>query len=221
MKKYQFILLFLSFFSFADFDQLGKKGNFLKAPIKNDLVVVQEKWLDRKFLSEWNIGVSPFLSDFYYMNSYSLDLSYRFFFNDNLSFHLKYSYFLNPLNKEGEKELFSLGRVPLEIKYSPKNYYVLGMDFYPFYGKSVLFNYLLYFDLYFSLGIGKIEIFQLNRSTFLFSGAFGMVFWWNKKFNTRLELEGLNYKYQIPDPSLWDVNEEFSYQLRLSVGILI
>ena len=219
MKKYKLIILLWSAFSFADFDQLGKNNSLLNQKTSVDIKVVESRWLDKKFLSELSLGFSPFLRGFYYMNSYSIDLSYRLFLNDNISFHLKYSNFFNPINQDGKKEVFSFGRIPVELKYPPKRSYLIGMDWHPFYGKALLFNRLVYFDFYFSASLGQIDIFQLNQKPYLFSGAVGMVHWWHKRLNTRLELQGLCYEHQVSD-SGEKTNQELSYKLYLSVGVL-
>lgn len=213
------LVLFGVFSGFADFEELGKREDLFNQKTDPVIKVVQKRWLDRKFLSELSLSVSPSLRGFYYMNSYSTNLSYRLFFNDSVSMNLKYSFFFNPATQEGKDELALYGRIPLELKYYAKQSYLLGLDWHPFYAKSIFLNRVLYFDFYFSLGLGQIELVEIKTKPFLFSGSFGMVHWWNKRFNTRVELEGLHYRYSIPE-SIEKINQEWNYKLSLSAGVL-
>lgn len=217
-----FKLLFILFwpvFSFADLEELGKREDLFNQKTDHFVKVVQKRWLDKKFLSELSLSISPSLRGFYYMNSYSTNLSYRLFFNDKVSFHLKYAYFLNPINKEGKDEIYFFGRIPLELKHAPKQSYVMGLDWHPFYGKSVFFNQVLRFDFYLSMSLGQIELIEIQEKPLLFSSSLGMVHWWNKRFNTRIELEGLHYRYSIPK-SIKQINQEWNYKMSFSAGVL-
>jgi len=214
-----FFILFWSLSSFANVEDLAKREELFKQQTDHHVKVVQKSWLDKNFLSELSLSISPSLRGFYYMTNYSADLSYRLFFNDKLSFHLKYAYFLNPINQEGREELEFFGRIPLELKYSPKQSYALGFDWYPFYAKSVFFNRVFPFDFYLSMSLGQIELIKIQKNPLLFASSLGMVHWWNKRFNTRIELEALHYRYPIPE-SPKTVNQEWNYRMSLSAGVL-
>jgi len=213
------LILFWSAPGFADFDELGKREDLFNLKTDPLIKVVQKRWLDRKFLSELGLSISPNLRGFYYMNNWSSRLSYRLYLNDSISLHLKYAYFFNPINQDGEDELSLYGRIPLELKHAPKQSYLAGWDWHPFYAKSVFFNRVLHFDFYVSMGLGRIELLEIQEKPFLISGSLGMVHWWSKRFNTRIELEGLHYRYLIHE-SNQKTNQELNYNLNLSAGVL-
>ena len=213
------LILFWSVSSFADFEDLGKREDLFKQNTDSLVKVVQKRWLDRKFLSELSLSISPSLRGFYYMTNYSGNLSYRLFFNDSISFHVKYANFRSPINQEGEDEISLYGRIPLELKYPPKQSYLVGWDWYPFYAKSVIFNRVLHFDFYLSMSLGQVELNRIEEKPLLMSGSLGMAHWWSKRLNTRVELEGLHYRYSIPE-SPKKINQEWNYRLSLSAGVL-
>ena len=219
MKYCIFILLFVSFFSFAEFKELGKNPDLLKTekvfsfkttPIK----VVQKRWLDKKWLSEVSVSVSPIFNGLNYMDSQSVDLSYRLFFNDYFSLNAKAYYYFNSINQDGKTEVTKYGLRPVELIEYPRWSYTLGLDWYPFYGKAVLYNQLLSFDFYLSLLAGQIQLKQQKRT--LYSLGLGQVHWWNQRFNTRLELKAFYFKYSF----LQETQPELLYSLSLSAGVL-
>ena len=219
MKYWIFILLFTSFFSFAEFKELGKNPDLLKTeevfsfqtrPIK----VVQKRWLDKKGLSEVSVSVSPIFNGFNYMNSQSLDLSYRLFFNDYFSVNAKAYYYLNSINQDGKTEVNKYGLRPVELIEYPRWSYSLGLDWYPFYGKAVLYNQLASFDFYLSVLVGQIQLKQ--QKVALYSIGLGQVHWWSQRFNSRLELKAFYFQY----PILKETQAELLYSLSLSVGVL-
>ena len=213
MKYWIFILLLWPFFSFSDFKELGKNPNsfaFKISPIK----VVQKRWLDKKLLSELSVSVSPILTGFNYMNSYSTDLSYRLFLNDYFSLNGRFYYYFNSINPDGETELKKYGRIPLEAMEYPRWSYSLGLDWYPFYGKAVLYNQLVSFDFYLSVFAGQLQL--KEQKIPLYSVGLGQVHWWSQRFNTRLELKAFYFKY----PALKEIHAELLYSLSLSAGVL-
>ena len=218
MIKLLFILLW-STFCFAEIDEIGKRKDLFNQKTDHFVKVIQTKQIDKKFLSELSLSIAPSLRGFYYMNSYSTNLSYRLFLNDKISFHLKYDYYFNPINQEGKDELSLFGRIPLELKYPPKQSYKVGLDWYPFYGKAVFFNQVVHFNFYLSMSLGKIELIEINEKPLLFSSSLGVVHWWSKRFNTRIELEGLHYRYFAPE-FVEEINQEWNYKLGVSAGVL-
>ena len=227
MKKIcLFVLIVFCFpeFSYSDFDELGKNAKVLENNFNfssSSLKVVQKRLLPKKYLSEFSLAVSPVLKGLIYMNSYSFDASYRFFLNNHWNVQLKYSRYYNLISKEGFNEVQNRARIPVELKYPQKQSYLGGVEWYPFYGKAVLYNYLVRFDLYLSILGGKTEILNLNESVYMGSLGLGLVYWWHKHFNTRLEMQGSYYKYNIFDKlsENRDITEYF-YKTYISVGVL-
>ena len=145
-----FILMFFYFpvFGSSDFNELGKNSKALESSFdfsRSSLKVVQKRWLPKPFLSEVSLGFSPVLKGFNYMNNYSRDIAYRFFLNNQWSVDLKHSWYLNSITQEGEDEVRKRSRIPLELKYPPKQAFLGGIDWYPFYGKAVFYNRLVSF----------------------------------------------------------------------------
>ena len=223
MKKlwiFIFILFCLPVYSSVDFDELGSNKNFLQNQLpfsSSSLKIVQKQWLPKRFLSELSLSISPVLNGLNYVNSYSLSGNYRLFVTDYLSFHLKYSWYFNSITEEGRKEVEKRSRIPFELKYSETQSYLAGVDWYPFYGKAVLYNHLIYFNLYASLMGGIVKLMNQDKSAPMGSLGLGMVCWWNKRFNTRLEVQGIYYQYNM---SISKSIQEYLSKLHVSIGVL-
>lgn len=226
MKKYLFfVLTFFCFSTFAssNFDELGKNPKALSELgfSGSSLAVVQKRWLPKRFLSELSVGISPILKGFNYTNSFSTDVSYRFFLNNSWSFQLKYLWYFNPANQEGKDEVQKRARIPLELKYPQKQSYLGGIEWYPFYGKAVLYNRLVRFDLYVSALGGVVELINFNQKVPTGSLALGLVNWWHKRVNTRLEFQGSYYNYDAVDEENISKNiEKYFYKIYVSTGVL-
>ena len=218
MLKLLYYVLLFSCSSFADIEELGDLEELFHHKSDHNVRVVQKRWLDRKFLSELSVSLSPSLRGFYYMNNYSTNVSYRFFLNEKLSVHAEYTYFFNLINEEGENEIALFGRVPVDLKHAPRQSYAFGFDWYPFYAKSVFFNRVLHFDFYLSMGLGQIKLLKVKERPLLFSSALGMVHWWSKRWNTRVEIEGFHYRHLIPQSQ--SITQEWNYRMSLSAGVL-
>ena len=222
-----FIVLFfcIPLLSFSDFEELGKdievlnkkRFQFSSAPLK----VVQKRWLEKRFLSEIGYSVSPVLKGFNYSNTYSSDLSYRFFISDYFSLVLRYSYYNSLANQQGEDEVNLRGRSPLELIYSNRQSYLAGMEWYPFYGKAVLYNQLVRFDLYVSALAGQIELFNQEKRAPHYSLGIGLAQWWHKRFNTRISTQFFYYKYHFSNASQENQDvEKYFYKMSISAGVL-
>ena len=227
MKTFQiFILLILYFplWSFANFEELGKNKKILEQDSfqfsNSGLKVIQKRWLEKKYLSEIGLSVSPVLKGFNYIDVYSVDLSYRWFLNNNFSLNLKYSYYENPINQKGKDEINLRGRTPLELKYYHKQAYLAGIEWYPFYGKAVLYNKLVHFDLYLSVLAGQIELANQEKRRPHYSASLGFTQWWHKKFNTRLSVQAFYYKYPFLNENEKQDIHEYFYKLSISTGVL-
>lgn len=164
-----------------------------------------------------SLSVSPVLKGFNYINSYSLSGNYRLFIIDYLSLHIQYSWYFNSITEEGKKEVEQRSRIPLELKYPKTQSYLAGVDWYPFYGKAVLYNHLVYFNLYASLQGGIVKLMNQDKSVPMGSLGLGMVCWWNKRFNTRLEFQSVYYQYDI---SASELIQEYLSKLHVSIGVL-
>ena len=221
-----FVLVALCFpiFAFSDFNELGKNPKALENHLdfsNSSLQVVQKRWLPRKFLSELSVGLSPSLKGFNYINNYSLDLAYRFFLNDYWSIGLNYSFYFNPITEEGKDELTKRSRIPLELKYYQKQSFLGGVSWYPFYGKAVFYNHLIRFDLYLSALAGLMELMHLDQRIPTGSMGLGLVCWWHKNFNSRLEVRGVYYRYNVFDNTNETENiNEYVYSVSFSIGVL-
>lgn len=219
-----FLLCVLPLAGFSEFKELGKNSKVLEKSFdfsSSSLQIVQKKWLDKKYLSELDIAFAPTLRGVNYVNSYSMDLTYRFFINWNWAVQFQYSRHSNYLTKEGQDEVQQKIRLPVETKYSQKRSYVAGIDWYPFYGKALLYNRLVYFDLYLSVLGGKTELFDQKQAVPIGSLALGLVCWWSKHLNTRWELQGLYYNYYISsDRNPENRIEEYIVKTAVSIGVL-
>ena len=237
MKKYLiFILMFFcsSVFGSSSFNELGKNSkalengfNFFDSPLR----VVQKRWLPKKFLSEMSLGITPVFKGFNYMNSYSMDMVYHFFLNNHWSVALKYSWYSNSITQEGKDEVEKRSRIPLELRYPQKQSLLGGLSWSPFYGKTVFYNHLVRFDLYISFLGGMMELIDedipinentlMDKNIFMGSLGLGLVFWWHKNFNTRLELQEFYYTYNIvSNRNQSDTIKEYLSKISISAGIL-
>ena len=228
MTRYKFFILGLIYFpllSFSSFDELGKNKEFLEKDnfqfSGTNLKVVQKRWLERRFLSEVALSFSPAVHGFNYMDSYSADLSYRWFINNYFSFKARYSFYDNPRNQAGDEVIFTKGWIPLELKYPAKQSYLGGIEWYPFYGKAVFYNQLVHFDFYLSALAGQIELLNQEKRAPLYSFSLGVAQWWHKRFNTRIEAQAFYYKYYLLDEKqVQTAHHKYFYKLSFSVGVL-
>ena len=227
MKVYKvFISLFFYFplLSFSNFEELGKNKELLEKEnfhfSAGNLMVIQKRWLEKKFLSEVNLSLSPVLKGLNYTNSYSTDLSYRWFANNYFSFILKYSYYYNFPNQRGREDVKLRWHFPLELKYYNKQSYLAGIEWYPFYGKAVLYNQLVHFDLYLSALAGQIELSNQEKKSPHYSFTLGLAQYWNKHFSARLEAQAFYDKYRFSNKNESQDIHDFFYKISVSAGVL-
>ena len=228
MKIYKFFILlgfYFPLFSFSSFNELGKNSELLQTErfqfSNSNLKVVQKRWLEKRFLSEVGLSFAPVLKGFNYMNTYSIDFSYRFFISNYLGLNLRYSYYDNPINQDGEDEINLRGQIPLELKYPNKQSYLGGIEWYPFYGKAVLYNRLVHFDLYLSALAGQMELIHQEKRVPIYSLSIGLAQYWHKHFSSRIEGQAFYYKYHFSNNNQegQDVHEYF-YKISVSMGAL-
>ena len=218
------LLLYFPVFSFAGFEELGKNKKILEQNSfqfsNSGLKVVQKRWLEKQYLSEIGLSASPVLKGFNYSDTYSLDLYYRWFLNNYFSLGFRYSYYENSIRQEGKDAINLRGRSPLELIYHHKQSYLAGIEWYPFYGKAVLYNRLIHFDLYFSVLAGQIELAHQEKRASHYSAGMGLAQWWHKNFNTRLSVQALYYKYPFSNKSEKQDVHEYFYKISVSAGVL-
>ena len=225
-----FVFLFFCFplWSYSSFEELGKNNELLE---KNsfqfsnaNLKVIQKRWLEKGFLSEIGLSLSPVLKGFNYTDPYSMDLSYRFFISDYFGVSFRYSYYNNPISLDGKDELNLRGQAPVELLYYNDQSYLAGIEWYPFYGKAVLYKQLVYFDLYLSALAGQIELFDRRREKTekapVYSLTIGIAQWWHKHFNTRVEAQAFYYKYLFSNELEKKEIQEYFYKISISAGVL-
>ena len=228
MKRYKFFILLVIYFpllAWSNFDELGKNKELLEKKkfqfYSTNLKVVQKRWLEKRFLSELSLSLSPALQGFNYTNSYSADLSYRFFINNYFSLNARYSSYDTVRSKEGDEVVLIKGWIPLELKYSVKQSYLAGIEWYPFYGKAVFYSKLVYLDFYLSILAGQIELRNQEKRVPIYSFSLGLVQWWNKRFNTRIEAQSFYYKYYfLNDNAIQTAHHKYFYKMSFSVGVL-
>ena len=227
MKTYRLLILLIFYFPllvFSNFDELGKNKKVLESAgfsfSNSGLRVVQKRLFEKRFLSELNTGWSPVLTGFNYTNTYSMDLSYRWFINNYFAVNLRYSYYENPIRPEGEDEINLRGRTPLGLKYYPKQSYLGGLDWQAFYGKAVLYNLLIHFDLYLSVLAGQIELSNQDKKIPIYSAEMGMAQYWHKHFNTRISAQAFYYKYHASHKGENQDIQKYFYKISISAGVL-
>ena len=224
LKKTGLLFFCFPLLSFSNFEKLGKNRSALEKErfhfSNTHLKVVQKRWLEKRFLSSADLSFSPVLKGFNYINSYSMDLSYRWFISNYFSLNLRYSYYENPINQDGRDEINLRGKTPLELKYYNKQSYLAGVEWYPFYGKAVLYNQLAHFDLYVSVLAGQIELSQQEKNIPIYSLGVGLAQWWHKYFNTRLEAQAFYYEYRFSNKSENQKAPEYFYKISISAGVM-
>ena len=159
------------------------------------VMTVQQRTVDRTWLTEFSAGFSPAISGSPYTYTSSFDLGYQLHLNPQFSLGFKYSYFFHKLNQEGNEMIFNLRRIPLLLKHTPKTSYQFQVYWYPIYGKYMFRNQVIHFDIYTVASFINQDFNKLKKVP---SGSLGLglVTWWNKRLSSRVELIGQYYKYE-------------------------
>ena len=202
MKIY-ILFLFFSFLLQAENSKFSEFGMHSEASQKmnssviyrSSMITVQKRSVDRTWLSEFSAGFSPAISGYPYTYTSSIDLGYQLHLNPQFSLGVKYSHFFHKMNQEGNEMIFKLRRIPLLLNHTPKTSYQFQAYWYPIYGKYVLMNQVIHFDIY---TVASFISQDFNRLRRVPSGSLGLglVAWWNKHLNSRIELIGQYYKYE-------------------------
>ncbi len=206
-----------------EFKSLGENSESLQImssqfEYRSSLNVVQKRLLPKRFLSELSLVGSPVMKGVTYLNTASLDVTYRFYLSNYWSVHLKYSYFLNKINKEGEDTL-NYGQNPLELEYAQQQEYSLGFDWSPFYGKIAVLNKIIHFDVYLFFSGGVLKLLRLDEKNIpTASVGGGLVFWLSQRVSARIGLSGSYYSYEVGKKL--DVINNYLSKGHVSIGVL-
>ena len=203
MKITYILFLFFSFLLQAENSRFNELNASPEASQKMNsslvyrpsMIAVQKRTVDRSWLSEFSAGFSPAISGSPYTYTGSFDFGYQLHLSPQFSVGFKYSYFLHKINKEGNEMVFNLQRIPLLLSHAPKTSYQFQAYWYPIYGKYIVMNRVIHFDIYTVASFTKQD---LNRLKEVPAGSLGLglVTWWNKRLNSRIELVGQYYKYE-------------------------
>src|SRR5690606_2246826 len=89
--------------------------------------------------------------------------------------------------------LIQNGIVP-DIDYPEGN--IIGkVSYYPFYGKLNLFNNIVHFDIFTSVGAGTTMLRYGNQSTGV--ADIGLGIWWSQHLTTRIGYQFMTYEAQL------------------------
>lgn len=185
-----------------DFDGLGEnKDLFDKAKALHpdmNVTVVQKRIVDRRHRLELAPEVASYMGGDSYVDTYGYGLNAHYHITPRWSVGLKYTYFTNELNKEGQSLISdddANGQPIIPSVNFPKSSLMGVVNFYPIYGKMNMFGLgITHFDIYGSLGAGTIALNE-NSSTLITAGG-GIGFWWSQHFTTRVEVRYHTYSAQ-------------------------
>ncbi len=200
-----------------DFDSLGgnsdlyEKATALSPELKTQ--VIQNRIVSRRLRLE----VSPTYSTYWggnpYISSQSAGMEFSFHLNPRWSLDASYHFaFTNNTTSEGEF-LINNDIVP-DIDF-PTSSMMGFVTYYPLYGKLNMFENIVHFDIYTSLGVGSTELRFGNQATL--GANLGMGIWWSQHLTTRIGYRYLTYEAQLKNgPQQLDMSSGF-----LSVGYLL
>ncbi len=231
MKAILLVTLLLTSFTKAalsseilkDFDSLGgnsdlyKKAKALSPELRTQ--VIQNRVVNRRmrleiaptFTTYW--GGNPYISSksagmelaFHITPRWSVDLAYSFAFQNNLTD--EGLYFVARAEQNNTSDVPDVD--------APKGSILGFLTYYPFYGKLNMFDNIVHFDIYTSLGAGTTELATGNQATV--GANFGMGIWWSQHLSTRFGYRFQNYEAQ-PKTGPQDINMSSAF---LSMGYLL
>ena len=200
-----------------DFNSLGENFDLYekikKLNTETKTRVIQKRIVERRirleilptYITYW--GGNPYISSqstgietsFHLNPRWSLDLSYHFMFS-------------NKITSEG-RFLINNKIVP-DVDY-PRSSFLGFMTYYPFYGKLNLFDHVIHFDIYTSLGLGSSRLRYGNE--FTLGTNLGVGVWWSQHLTTRIGYRYQTYEAQLKNgPERLDMSSGF-----VSVGYLL
>lgn len=188
----------------TDFDGLGDNKELLeKAKALNPEVkvqVVQDRIVNRRNRFEISPEIGAVGGGNPYIDTFGYGANLNFHITPRWSVGVKYTYFTNELNKEGENLISDIattgqGIVP-EID-QPKDQYLGTVSWYPIYGKLNFFNKAItHFDVYTTAGYGNINL--KNGSTSTWTAGGGVAFWFSQHLSARFEARYQTYQAKYP-----------------------
>lgn len=212
-----------------DFDSLGGNEELLKKVMSDSskkIELVQNRIVNR--VNRWEISpeFKHVANGNTYLNSSSVGLSVRYHFNPYWTVGLKYNHFTNKLTPEGKSVMddavaayesnsnASIAIIP-ELNWLKSS--AIGLvSYYPIYGKANLFNKgIIHFDMYGTLGAGKMQLRNGGTTTFL--GGVGFGFWISRYLTSRIE-----YNYQVYTAKFQSGKKRLGMNsVAFSVGLLL
>lgn len=206
-----------------DFDSLGgnsdlyEKAKALSPELRTQ--VIQKRVVDRRLRLEISPTVSSYWGGNPFISSQSGGMEFSFHINPRWSLDFAYSFaFQNNLTSEGQflvdkAEQNNSSDVPAIDAPSAS---MMGFaTYYPFYGKLNMFNNVVHFDIFTSLGAGSTELASGNQATV--GANLGMGIWWSQHLTTRLGYRYQNYEAQPKTgPEYMHISSTY-----LSVGYLL
>ncbi len=140
-----------------------------------------------------------------YRSSFNIDPRLSYYFTEELGFEVFYSHFLN---SETSTYQNLVAASPTTLPNIREVTGMLGVNFkwVPWYSKINVFNEILYFDWFFSIGLGKVNLRVDTRSSSTASSTYvqqsplglflgmGQMFHVSESFLIRLDLLGAIYK---------------------------
>lgn len=184
-----------------DFDSLGgnseiyEKASALNPEIKTQ--IIQNRIVDRRMRFEVAPSYTTYWGGNPYISSQSAGLDVHFHINPRFSIGLAYNFqFFNEVTSEGDW-LIQNEIVP-DVDY-PEGSILGKLTYYPFYGKLNLFNNIVHFDIYGSVGGGTTQLRFGNQTTL--TADFGMGIWWSQHLTTRIGYQFQTYEAQLKNGS--------------------
>jgi outer membrane beta-barrel protein len=206
-----------------DFDSLGgnsdlyEKAKALSPELRTQ--VIQNRVVDRRLRLE----VSPTFTTYWggnpYISSQSAGMEFSFHITPRWSVDLAYTFaYQNNLTNEGQffvdrAEDNNTSDVP-DVD-APRGSALGFLTYYPFYGKLNMFDNVVHFDIYTSLGLGTTELATGNAATV--GANLGMGIWWSQHLSTRLGYRFQNYEAQ-PKNGPQEINMSSAF---VSMGYLL
>lgn len=206
-----------------DFDSLGgnsdlyEKAKALNPEIKTQ--VIQKRIVDRRMRLEISPTYTTYWGGNPYISSQSAGMEASFHITPRFSVDLAYTFaFTNNITSEGQflidKAIIDDDNLVPDIDY-PTSALMGFVTYYPFFGKLNMFDKVVHFDIYTSLGAGTTELSSGNQTTL--GANLGMGIWWSQHLTSRIGYRYQTYEAQLKNgPQQLDMSSGF-----ISVGYLL
>lgn len=206
-----------------DFDSLGgnsdlyKKAKALSPELRTQ--VIQNRVIDRRLRLEFSPTYTNYWGGNPYVSSQSAGMEFAFHINPRWSLDVAYTFaYENNITPEGKFLIDNavtnnVDNVP-DVD-APRSSVMGFLTYYPFYGKLNMFEKVVHFDIYTSLGAGSTELGTGNQTTL--GANLGMGVWWSQHLSTRIGYRFQNYEAQLKTGPQ-EINMSAGF---LSVGYLL